>query len=303
MNTEQSRARCMLPNVTEEQLIARRPAQPPYLSLGNATAPISIDYGRNLFVDDFLVEWTNATRVFHQAIHRSVVLWPSAEEKLVADIEQNASGVPRSLRVHSARPFGGGVFFDDVRHRFVMHYRCLWLLSHARGRGCVAYSDDGVRWSRPQLDSNEALPNGHAHVTGGDCDGGKHQPRGSLGAAPSAPQLPNELRMSAPAWMLGGGARHPSPRTRAGVNASSSSDASVAVETPVGSSSSDATGGFGPLCFKAVPGFASTESFTVWLDVRPGTPSSERWKGLVRYPDARKKTPTPQLLWVSADGE
>ena len=250
--------------VTEEQLISGLPPQPPYLQ--SPPKVIRIGVGRNLFVDDYLISWTNASRTFHQAVHRAVVLRPTEAEILTADLEQNNSQVHAGYRVHSARPMSGGVWYDANKGRFVMHYRCVWLIP-GRGRGCVAYSDDGVHWTRPRLhnkpDNSTAAGTWQqqSSVDGGGCQDSKKAQRGEPGSPPAAPRLPNELLMRAPSWMLREG---------------------------------------GQLCNKVVPSFSATESFTTWLDARPETPPAERWKGLVRY---WKHTPMPQVLWVSADGE
>ena len=132
-------------NVSLGDLLRRQPPVAPYLT---GSGPIDIDVGRQLFVDDWLILRTNGTVTYHQAQHARVVLEPTAQER------RNQSGYARVVThgrtIGSARPYSGGVAWDDVYHRYVMHYRCAYMYG-AGGTGCVATSTDGVRWVRPQL--------------------------------------------------------------------------------------------------------------------------------------------------------
>ena len=128
------------PNVTVQQLLERRPPEPPYIK--RPPHVITIDVGRQLLVDDFLVLWTNATRTFHSAIPASRPVL----EPLPADSMSNMSYFGAS-GLRSARPYSGGIFFDERSKRFVMHYRCLWNLP-GQGSTCVAFSPDGLTWTR-----------------------------------------------------------------------------------------------------------------------------------------------------------
>lgn len=102
--------------------------EPPYLT--HPPDVIPIDVGRQLFVDDFLVESTDLRRVFHRA-----KLYP--ENPVVKGDRQWEAG--------QAMPFSDGVFYDPHDRIFKMWYR---------GEGAVLYatSHDGVHWDKPLLD-------------------------------------------------------------------------------------------------------------------------------------------------------
>ena len=65
-------------HVSLSQLLAHRPPDPPYLA--SPPSVVHLGAGRQLFVDDYLVEWRNASRTFHRAATRGIVLRPSADE-------------------------------------------------------------------------------------------------------------------------------------------------------------------------------------------------------------------------------
>jgi len=111
------------------------PMQPPYLKAVPEVIPI--DVGRQLFVDDYLVERTDLARTFHSArVHPATpVLRPDRPW------EQEGSSP-------TAMPFSGGVFFDPQDRLFKMWYMC----GYVRGL-CYAESADGIRWRKPQLET------------------------------------------------------------------------------------------------------------------------------------------------------
>src|SRR5688572_29191623 len=82
---------------------------PPYLSTPPAVIPI--DIGRQLFVDNFLVEKTTLTRRFHRPIYHPAnpILTPDREWEKTRDTPM-------------AMPFSGGVWFDPTDDRFKMWY-------------------------------------------------------------------------------------------------------------------------------------------------------------------------------------
>lgn len=104
------------------------PPAPPYLAEPPAVIPI--DLGRQLFVDDFLVEETTLRRVFHQAAYypRNPVMQPD-----------------RPWEEGRAMPFSDGVFHDPRERLFKIWY-------FSAGATLYATSRDGVRWQKPELD-------------------------------------------------------------------------------------------------------------------------------------------------------
>ena len=113
----------------------RRPIRVPYLDASPETIPI--DVGRQLFIDDFLVESTTLTRRFHQAekSEHNPVLTPETAT------EMDGGECP------VAAPFNDGVWWDPTDRLFKMWYQAGWM----SGTG-YAVSDDGIEWSRPALD-------------------------------------------------------------------------------------------------------------------------------------------------------
>ena len=113
----------------------RQPVRVPYLDAPTETIPI--DVGRQLFVDDFLVESTTLTRRFHQAEKsgHNPVLTPETAT------EMDGGECP------VAAPFNDGVWWDPTDRLFKMWYQAGWM----SGTG-YAVSDDGIGWRRPALD-------------------------------------------------------------------------------------------------------------------------------------------------------
>ena len=110
-------------------------------------APIRIDVGRQLFVDDLLIAQTSLRRIFHKPrIHdASPVLKPETA------LEMNNGYCP------VACPFQDGVFYDPKDHLYKIWYHAGWFDGTA-----YAYSEDGIGWLRPDLDietgTNRVLP-------------------------------------------------------------------------------------------------------------------------------------------------
>lgn len=107
---------------------------PPYLESPPAVIPI--DLGRQLFVDDFLIEQTTLTRHFHAATYhpKTPVLRPDQAWE-----EDKTGGVAMS--------FSDGVWFDPKDRRFKM-----WYMAGAQRHTCYAESEDGLAWTKPDLD-------------------------------------------------------------------------------------------------------------------------------------------------------
>jgi hypothetical protein len=111
-----------------------QPTPPPYLLRPPDVIPI--DVGRQLFVDDFLIEETSLRRVYHRTsyLQDGPVLQP--------DRSWEEAGEPSAC----AMPFSDGVIYDAADRLF----KCWYMGGMARARStCLAVSDDGVRWSKP----------------------------------------------------------------------------------------------------------------------------------------------------------
>ena len=119
------------------------PVLPPYLQ--DPPALIPIDVGRQLLVDDFLIEETTLARSWHPATYHpaSPVLRPETEWELRDDVSAR-TGQPLNP---SAMVFSDGVFFDPKDRLFKM-----WYMAGYGAYTCLAVSNDGVAWRRPAFD-------------------------------------------------------------------------------------------------------------------------------------------------------
>jgi len=106
---------------------------PPYLVSPPAVIPI--DVGRQLFVDDFLIERTTLKRTYHTTEYHpaSPVLRPDKPW------EQEAGP--------TAMVFSDGVWYDPQDSLFKMWYMGGYCVST-----CYATSRDGIHWDKPALD-------------------------------------------------------------------------------------------------------------------------------------------------------
>lgn len=113
------------------------PTHVPYLEPANIPNPIPVDGGRQLFVDDFLVEgMTGLTREWGKPVKYAgnPVMTPKTP------LERNAGGnAACALK-------GGGVWWDDARKVYRMWYESGWLSAIT-----YAESKDGIRWTRPNV--------------------------------------------------------------------------------------------------------------------------------------------------------
>lgn len=120
------------------------PDDVPYLK--NPPEVINVTVGRQLFVDDFLIEKTDLSPEYHKAkkFEGNPVLYPESEI-------ETESGMP------VACPKSGGVWYDEEEKKFKMWYEAGWLHKLA-----YAESDDGIHWVRPELDvvpgTNQIMP-------------------------------------------------------------------------------------------------------------------------------------------------
>ena len=126
----------------------------PYLD--NPPEIIPIDVGRQLFVDDFLIEENGLAREFHypEKYEQNPVLKPETE------LERSGYN---NLAV--AAPISGGLWWCPEKQLFEFWYDAGWVISMA-----YATSRDGLVWDRPDLPvfpgSNRVLPDGIGTASG-----------------------------------------------------------------------------------------------------------------------------------------
>lgn len=114
--------------------LGNEPMRVPYLESPPSVIPI--DVGRQLFVDDFLVETTTLKRT----LHRPEFYADNPILKPDKPWEQTGRG-PLAI------PHSGGVCFDPNDQLFKMWYTA----GYQQGVGLV-YSKDGLHWERPTFD-------------------------------------------------------------------------------------------------------------------------------------------------------
>ena len=119
------------------------PVTAPYLI--NPPRVISIDVGRQLFVDDFLIQETTMTRTCHVASYHSStpVLRPETTWEKHDEYADRTNRRPNP----TAMVFSDGVFYDPSDRLFK-----LWYMGGYSMNTCYAVSDDGITWHRPTLD-------------------------------------------------------------------------------------------------------------------------------------------------------
>lgn len=116
----------------------------PYLETPPEVIPINI--GRQLFVDDFLIEENTLQRTFHypRFYDQNPVIKPDKPW------EKTDEGILY------AAPFSDGIWYDEKDGKFKMWYLCGGGTSgHERATG-YAESDDGKKWIKPILNN---IPN------------------------------------------------------------------------------------------------------------------------------------------------
>lgn len=120
---------------------SREPMPVPYLAHRPAVVPI--DVGRQLFVDDFLIETTSLKRRFYSAmIH-------PASPVLIPDRPWEQEKKVKPTNPAQAIPFSDGVWFDPRDQLFKMWY--VGGSDYANATG-YATSSDGIHWIKPVLD-------------------------------------------------------------------------------------------------------------------------------------------------------
>jgi len=118
------------------------PQRPPYLAAPPAV--INIDIGRQLFVDDFLIEESSLYRQFHPATYHpaSPVLAPVRDYERRDPYAVTTGTAPSP----SAMVFSDGVFYDPAEQLFKM-----WYMAGYQQHTALAVSRDGIAWERPAL--------------------------------------------------------------------------------------------------------------------------------------------------------
>lgn len=121
------------------------PMPVPYLQHPPKVMPI--DVGRQLFVDDFLIESTTLTRTFHRAEKYA------GNPVFKAETERELGPATEGERGEEATTFlgQGGVFYDPAEKHFKMFYVAGW-----RGPLSLATSTDMKTWKR----HGQLLPEG-----------------------------------------------------------------------------------------------------------------------------------------------
>ncbi len=126
----------------EIRKLSLEPMAVPYLK--NPPATIPIDLGRQLFVDNFLIEKTNMDRVFHSPVPYpdNPVLRPDKPWEITKGIFDSEQ-FPGPL----AYAFSDGAWYDLEDGLFK-----LWYIGGGAECTCYAVSNDGIYWEKPSLD-------------------------------------------------------------------------------------------------------------------------------------------------------
>lgn len=114
----------------------KAPSFPQYLPyMMNIPEVINVSVGRQLFVDEFLIKETSLKPEYHKAkkYEGNPIFSPQTP------LERDGNPV--------AAPLSGGVWYDEEDKIFKMWYSASWLKDMA-----YAESEDGINWTRPELD-------------------------------------------------------------------------------------------------------------------------------------------------------
>ena len=119
------------------------PVRAPYLVDRPDVVPI--DIGRQLFVDDFLIEETSLERVFHRPNYHPAnpILRPTTRWEKYDEYAERT----KTRSNPAAMPFSDGVFYDPQDRLFKM-----WYMGGYSQNTCLALSRDGLEWEKPSLD-------------------------------------------------------------------------------------------------------------------------------------------------------
>lgn len=118
--------------------LTKEPMPVPYLDTPPTVIPI--DVGRQLFVDDFLIDDSTATRTYHNATY-----WP---DNPVLKPDRPWESIDRDgVVTPTAMVFSDGVWYDPADKLFKM-----WYMGGYCQTTCYATSSDGIVWEKPLLD-------------------------------------------------------------------------------------------------------------------------------------------------------
>ena len=123
----------------EVEKLTLEPMALPYLA--SPPEVIAIDVGRQLFVDDFLIDQTTLQRCFHLAKYHA------ASPVMRPDKPWETETVSHNQPAPTAMVFSDGVWFDPEDALFKMWYMGGYVVST-----CYATSTDGIHWDKPDLD-------------------------------------------------------------------------------------------------------------------------------------------------------
>ena len=127
----------------DRRALLDRPLDPPYLL--DPPDVIPIDVGRQLFVDDFLIEETSLERTFHRTAYHPAnpILRPTTKWEKYDEYAERT----RTRSNPAALVFSDGVFYDPRSRLFKM-----WYMGGYSQNTCYAFSHDGLTWEKPLLD-------------------------------------------------------------------------------------------------------------------------------------------------------
>lgn len=130
-----------------------KPMPTPYLDKEKAPKVLPINIGRQLFVDDFLIESSTLTRTYHTA--KKYEGNPVFKAETKHELEPSGlEGLDQAVTYLGH----GGVFYNPWKKHFEMFYTASW-----RGGLALATSKDLIHWTRPNLrvyQDNIILPPG-----------------------------------------------------------------------------------------------------------------------------------------------
>eukprot|EP01043_Picozoa_sp_COSAG02_P010706 COSAG02_NODE_381_length_23450_cov_65.782493_22_plen_281_part_01 len=130
---------CLPPSWPPNVELNRTVVVPPYLS-SMKPAAINCTVGRQLFVDDFLIQQSSGLRtVYHSPSYdnHNPTIAPTEDWEL--DSTPYYGGF--------ASAFSGGAFWNPDEQRYELFYKC-------GNSFCVAYSVDATNWTKPKLHEN-----------------------------------------------------------------------------------------------------------------------------------------------------